>query len=78
MLTGWRILRDACISVRGTTSLRQLVWPPLQLAMPALVSHEYLRFMYVGVASCRLSTFIAVFALSKVYHIKGDIARIAR
>lgn len=50
MLTGWRTLRDVYISARGITSLRQLVWPPLQLAMPALVSHECLHLCWCGLA----------------------------
>ena len=37
----WRILRDVYISVQEITSPQQLVWPPLQLAMPALVSHKW-------------------------------------
>ena len=36
----WRILRDAYTYAQEITFLRQLVWPPLQLAMPALVSHK--------------------------------------
>jgi hypothetical protein len=48
MRTGWTTLRDVYTSAQGITSLRQLVWPPLQLAMPALVSHIHLGSVITG------------------------------
>ena len=51
MGTVWKILRDVYTYAQGITFPQLLVWPPLQLAMPALVSHK--RFAVGACAGIR-------------------------